>query len=392
MIDIYTQTELAKAWLSKYRGCQPIFACILGFTETALIPGISAAGLTPEDRKYTACADVEFLYYGANHKPRYSLPPLSAGASPVFISRAVVEHFHIPIRIFNAGLPQSPAVPCINLGDTTANCLSTGEAMKLETVKYLFEQGLIWGEKLGKELEDSYLIISECVVGGTTTAMAVLTALGIDAGGKVNSSHPTCNHEQKRMVVRTGLDKLASLAGNYANIQNFHPLKIVAALGDPMQIVAAGMIIAASQYCGVLLAGGTQMLAVYALTHRIACSGYDNTTSNIKSKLHWQPQQIIVGTTRWVAKDPTGDTVKLANLIGDNFNFQNGVAPTLLGTQLSFANSCYSQLKAYEKGFVKEGVGAGGSCIAASIIGDMQQKQLLKLIESQLQVYSFQQN
>jgi NaMN:DMB phosphoribosyltransferase len=62
-------------------GCQPVFTCILGFTETALIPGISAAGLTAEDRKYTVIADAEFLYNGPQSQPQYPLPPLAAGAS-----------------------------------------------------------------------------------------------------------------------------------------------------------------------------------------------------------------------------------------------------------------------------------------------------------------------
>ena len=91
-----------------------------------MIPGISAAGRTPEDRKYTACADAEFLYYGAQRQPQYPLPPLAAGASPVLISRAVVEALKIPVYLFNAGLPQPPAVPVIDLGGTTARCLSQG--------------------------------------------------------------------------------------------------------------------------------------------------------------------------------------------------------------------------------------------------------------------------
>ena len=53
MINIYTQVSIGEAWLHRYRGKLPIFACVLGFTETGLIPGISAAGLTPEDRQYT---------------------------------------------------------------------------------------------------------------------------------------------------------------------------------------------------------------------------------------------------------------------------------------------------------------------------------------------------
>ncbi|MEM7726643.1 MAG: nicotinate mononucleotide-dependent phosphoribosyltransferase CobT [Cyanobacteria bacterium P01_A01_bin.45] len=383
MIDIYTKIEQAQQWLQKYQGCQPIFACILGFTETALIPGISAAGKTPEDRKYTACADAEFLYYGTNHHPEYSLPPLIAGASPVFISRAIIEKFNIPVRIFNAGLPQPPNVPNINIGNPPAKCLSTGKAMELSTVKHLFEQGLLWGEKLGEELENSYLILSECVVGGTTTALAILTALGVDATGKVNSSHPVCNHAQKIQVVQTGLRQLASLAGTHSNIQHLDPLQIVAAVGDPMQVAAAGMIIAASRKCGVLLAGGTQMLAVYALTCAIAAFNREHS-----QMFPWKPQEVIIGTTGWVAKDPTGDTVELAKLQSTNSVLSNEIAPPLLATQLNFVNSTYPQLQAYEQGFVKEGVGAGGACISAHMISEIQQYQLLELIESQLEKYS----
>ncbi|MBE9008268.1 TIGR00303 family protein [Fortiea sp. LEGE XX443] len=359
MISIYTQVEQGKNWLAKYRGCLPIFTCVLGFTETALIPGISAAGCTPEDRKYTACADAEFLYYGAEHQPQYPLPPLTAGASPVLISRAVVESLKIPVYLFNAGLPQSPAVPAIDLGGSPARCLSTGEAIALATVKHLLKQGLIWGDRLAAQVPQSYLILSECVVGGTTTALAILSALGIDAIGKVNSSHPICNHQQKWDVVQAGLQKIPSSSD---------PLQLVAAVGDPMQVVVAGMAIAASRSCGILLAGGTQMLAVYALITAIS-QAYD---------LFWQPNQVIVGTTRWVAEDPTGGTIDLALSL-------DKIIPPLLATQLSFAHSRYPQLQAYEQGFVKEGVGAGAAGIAAHLYQDWQQYQLLAAIEDQFQ-------
>ena len=44
MIQIHTQPIAAQQWLERYRGKLPLFACVLGFTETCLIPGISAAG------------------------------------------------------------------------------------------------------------------------------------------------------------------------------------------------------------------------------------------------------------------------------------------------------------------------------------------------------------
>lgn len=369
MINIYTQIDQGAAWIAKYRDRLPVFACILGFTETGLIPGISAAGKTPEDRKFTACADAEFLYYGAEHQAKYPLPPLIAGASPVLISRAVVEALPTPLYIFNAGLHQPPSVPTIDLGGVPAKCLSQGAAMELKTVQHLLEQGLRWGAVLAANLQQSYLILGECVVGGTTTALAILQGLGVAAAGKVNSSHPICNHEQKSAVVQAGLARMQE------NSNSLDPLELVAAVGDPMQVVVAGMAIAASRRCGVLLAGGTQMLAVYALMKAIA------QTYN----LPWQQAEVVVGTTRWVAEDPTGATVELALNLSQTNNSWGGEAPPLLATQLSFADSRYPQLQAYEQGFVKEGMGAGGAAIAASLSLGWQQPQLLEAIEKQIE-------
>ncbi|MDJ0618039.1 MAG: TIGR00303 family protein [Calothrix sp. MO_192.B10] len=372
MIRIYTQFNQGQAWIDRYKNTASTFACVLGFTATGSIPGISAAGLTPEDRQYTACADAEFLYYGNSQpNPQYPLPPLVAGASPVMISRAVVELLNIPVYLFDAGLPHSPAVPAIHLGGMPAKCLSGGTAMEISTVHHLLEQGLQWGERLASNITDGYLIIGECVVGGTTTALAILTGLGIAAAGKVNSSHPTCNHDQKWQVVQAGLKHIQ------ASQNSIDPLKLVAAVGDPMQVVVAGMAIAASRSCGVILAGGTQMLAVYALTSAIA-RAYN---------LSWQPAEIIVGTTRWVTEDPSGSTVALAQLVAE-YSIDLGVTPPpLFATQLNFSHSRYPQLQAYEQGFVKEGMGAGGTCIAAYLSHNWQQNHLLEAIEYQLQLY-----
>jgi NaMN:DMB phosphoribosyltransferase len=378
---------------------------VLGFTETGLIPKISAAGATPADRKYTAIADAEFLYNGPQPNPKYPLPPLHVGASPVLISRAVIAAQQIPIYLFDAGLPRTPTVPVIDLGGSPARCLSQGKALDLSAIEHLLQQGLRWGAKLSVQVPDSYVILGECVVGGTTTALGVLTGLGISAAGKINSSHPTCNHNQKWQLVEAGLRKAGLWRGSEDAETRRHkdaekslitnnlqltthptsnssptpdsrlptpvetdPLHVVAAVGDPMQIAVAGMAIAASRTCGVLLAGGTQMLAIYALLRAIA-QHYS---------LPWNPERIIVGTTRWVAEDPTGNTVGLANLIG---------SVPLMATQLSFKSSRFSQLQAYEQGYVKEGVGAGGCSIAAHLYQNWGQMQLLSAIEQLAEHY-----
>lgn len=341
-IKVYTQGAQGRAWLRRQQGLRPSLACVLGFTETGLIPGISAAGATPADRQFTAIADAEFLINGPQPQPRYPLPPLQAGASPVLISRAIAGAQTWPIHLFNAGLPCPPAVPSLDLGGQPARCLSTGHALPLATVSRLFAAGLAWGQRLGQTALGP-LVLAECVVGGTTSALGVLTGLGIQATGKVNSSHPICNHGQKQQLVQTGLARAQAAGVNLAD-----PLALIAAVGDPMQPVIAGMALRASCTHGVLLAGGTQMLAVYALARALAQT----------EGLDWQPDNVVVGTTRWVAEDSSGDTPGLANAVGQ---------VPLLATQLNLSQSSHSSLRAYEQGFVKEGVGAGGCAIAAHL-------------------------
>lgn len=359
MNRIYTQTDKGRVWLRRYWGHRPRLACVLGFTETGLIPGVSAAGATAHDRRTTAIADAEFLFRGVQPQPRYPLPPLTNGVSPVVIARAIVATQRIPVLLFNAGLPTPPAVSHIDLQGQPAACVSTGQALPLPVVEALFRRGLAWGYRLGTLADSDYVILGECVVGGTTTALALLLGLGLPVTGKVGSSHPTCNHAQKQAIASQGLERWAATT----QAASVCPLALVAAIGDPMQVVVAAMAIGASRDGGVMLAGGTQMLAVYALARSLARA----------YRLSWQPDRVIVGTTRWVAEDATCDTIGIAKLIGD---------VPLIATELSFAESRHEPLRRYEAGFVKEGVAAGGCAIAAHLYQQWQQRQLLQAIET----------
>lgn len=118
--------------------------------------------------------------------------------------------------------------------------------MTAQTVAQLWEQGWSWGAKLSSQYP--WLIIAECVVGGTTTALALCESLGIPARDCVGSSHRQSNHAQKWSLVQQGLAHLPA---------NADPFTCVAAIGDPMQVVVAAMALRASQTCGVLLAGVT---------------------------------------------------------------------------------------------------------------------------------------
>ncbi|MFY0609048.1 MAG: TIGR00303 family protein [Candidatus Atelocyanobacterium thalassa] len=364
MLYVYSEKLLVDKWISTYNKFSPLFICILGFTETALIPDISLAGTTSEARKYTALADAEFLVKGISSSYKYSLPSLVQGISPVFITRAIIEHCQIPFYLFNTGLPSNPSFPCIDLRGKPANCLSTGKALPLNLVTKLFYDGLAWGKKLTKNSNKKYLVLGECVVGGTTTALAVLKGLGVDASQKVNSSYPYCDHNYKDLIVKEGFKK-----ANYNFMDTpINPFELIASVGDPMQITVAGMAISASLNTGLILAGGTQMLAVYQLIKTII------KTFHYEANL----ENIIVGTTRWVLEDKTGDTLGLAKLIGE---------VPLLATQLNFSNSCYEQLQVYEEGYIKEGMGAGACAITSSISYNLTQKELLSIIESLVNGY-----
>jgi uncharacterized protein (TIGR00303 family) len=362
MIRCYTEADRAQAWLHRYAPKKPIFVGVMGFTETALIPGISAAGKTPEDRSRTAHGDAEFLVNGVCDRVTYPLPPLVAGASPTLISRAILQALKIQIHLVNVGLPAPLSVPSEVLESDPARCLATGNAMDLQQVEDLFRWGMSIGSHLSSTRSKRYIVLGECVVGGTTTALAALLGLGIDAAGLVNSSHPTCNHDQKLQVAQTGLDKFWATQPD--RTASDFPIRLLAAIGDPMQPFAAGFTIGASRLGGVLLAGGTQMLAVYALAQAFASV----------MNLRWiGKDNVVVGTTRWVAEDPTGNTVGLAQAIGD---------VPLIATQLNFEQSRFEALRAYEKGFVKEGVGAGGCAIVGALYQNWQNDRMVQEIET----------
>ena len=104
------------------------------------------------------------------------------------------------------------------------------------------------------------LVLAECVPGGTTTAQAVLTGLGMSVTGLVSGSALQPPQALKSRLVCDGLER-AGLPGESPD-----PLSVLAAVGDPFQVVAAGLLVgAAATRQPVLIGGGSQMVAVLAL-------------------------------------------------------------------------------------------------------------------------------
>src|SRR5660398_236083 len=104
--------------------------------------------------------------------------------SPAIIAMASLRAAGCPIFVVDAGSEVSPQTPYFRLGSTPGRSLVTGNAV--EDVEGLFERGQHLGHHLAK-LAD-YLVLGESVPAGTTTALAVMLALGMDAEDKVSSS------------------------------------------------------------------------------------------------------------------------------------------------------------------------------------------------------------
>lgn len=166
--------------------------------------------------------------------------------------------------------------------------------------------------------------------------MAFLVAMGYDAWDKMSSASPVNPRELKIAVVREALRN----AGINKPLED--PLEAVSRVGDPVIVAMASITIgAAKQGAKVLLAGGTQMAAVLAFIKHAD----KNALSNV-----------AIGTTRWLVNDRTADLIGLVREIAH---------VPVASANLDFGNMPYEGLKAYESGFVKEGVGAGGASIAA---------------------------
>ncbi len=328
---------------------------LLAATDTAAVPGISAAGATPSSRLRTAAADAELLVLGPAGERPHALPPLPAGVSPALISHVVLRELALDPLVVDLGCPVAPAVAHLRLpglaGGGPARCLSGGQALDPPRLEALLALGRRWGERLSPGRP---LLLAECVPGGTSTALAVLVGLGVAAYGLVSGSLRHPDHGRKAALVERGLGA-AGLSGTAAG-DGAAAVRVAAALGDPMQALAAAMVLAAAAAGRpVLLAGGSQMAAVLALALALAPPSLRPAIA----------AGTALGTTAWVADEAGSDLALLLRRIGERW----GVEPLAFAADLRFTDPCHPALAAYERGYVKEGVGAGGLALLWQLSG-----------------------
>ncbi len=304
------------------------FLCVMGTTETSKIPGISAAGASPEDTKYTPSADAELITIGkvkcAKDIPQAPFKSLKL-PTPALISKVCLKLRNIPTKIIDVGFEIKPEIETITINEKPTENIQTGHAV--ENAEEIFEKA----KKLNFQ-DNDYLIIGESVPGGTTTALGVLKALGYNADYKISGSSPENPHELKINTVNEGLKN----AGIY-NKQLKQPMDAIKAVGDAMIPTIAGLIISHKEK-PIILAGGTQMTAVCALLKKLEPTFDFNN--------------IIIATTSYVAGEESSDLIDIAKQIDENI--------TVCSANPEFEKTNNEALNYYPKGYVKEGVGAGG--------------------------------
>lgn len=320
----------------EFRPSRPLFLCIMSNTDTGKIPGISAAGTSPELTDYTPGADAELVETN-RIMTMPELPETPGGSpTPAIITRAALTLSGIPSLFVASGLRRKPAVPYAEMGGFPGGDIRKQRAV--EDAIGIYERAAILGRKL-VGLSDC-VFIGETIAGGTTTALAVLKALGYP--GKVSSSFAVNPVELKLQVVREAMERCGIREGELRG----DPLRAIAELGDPMMPCALGLI-HGLKGTKVVLCGGTQMAAVLAMADAMDLEG-----------------DLSIATTRYIVEDKSASFKEIVEELGRPYYIAD---PGLERSKIP-------QVRIYTEGYVKEGVGAGGAALAASLYGVTQQQ------------------
>jgi len=342
--ELIGNIEQAQNFLETIKSGKSLFAFVISYTETCEIPGITFAGADKNSIQFTPPADAEYLHYGYC-KTIDKIPMTPDGKpTPGLLTKTALESSSIPHLTINAGSKISPQLPFIETGLPFGKNISIEDAMTDSEVSQAVDFGRILGRSLAS-LTDC-LVIGESIPGGTTTALAVLCALGFDA--KVSSSIPENPIELKNQIVESALKR----------IDSDHPYSIVAKVGDPMIPFVAGMLSSASGVSKVMLAGGTQMAAVLAFA----------------SKIGFNEENTIIGTTSYITNDENANFKELVQKIANI---------PIISVDPDLKNSRHSGLRAFSEGFAKEGVGAGGCIISSMLKTGNNSEKFLKMVEEE---------
>lgn len=348
--EIVLNPELGSKVVAEVERRSLVLSYFIASTMTSTIPGISIAGASPQATLYTPALDVEYLVYGLPRSMRI-IPVTPEGLpTPAIITRVSINILDEPLIVVDAGSYLDPMLPHVDLPSRcVGKRIDVEAALNNGTARKLYDEARLLAKTILPR--DCAVIVGESMPGGTTTAMAIMEGLGYRARDKVSSASPRNPLDLKWKVVSTALARLRK-SGNDV-------FKVIDEVGDPLHVSIAGFVHGAMEIgCVAVLAGGTQMCAVLAILRKLGVEYMG---------------RLAIWTTRWIVYDKQSDIVGLVREI-------DPWVP-IAAVQIDFSRSRYSGLRMYEDGYVKEGVGAGGTALAAIVRKRISVTKLVEEIE-----------
>lgn len=340
-----------KSYLDDFIDKEADFMLLMSYAKSSKIKGISQAGI--KNKMYlTPTLDAEFIKTG-KLKSLKKLPKTSKGVpTPATITRAieVLSPFK-DMKFVSLGLPKNPQI-----GSKSLRYYDIPATKRLDKgadfdALGIFNLGVSYAKEF--KVKGEYLIISESIPSGTTSALASALALGYDADGLFSSSFSKNPNKIKEKII----EKALKMASCYDDL--FDKLSVVS---DNMLLFCAGFVLEVNSKYPIVLAGGTQMASVLLIINSISrYMGVDFDSSKLS-----------LWTTKWIVKDKNSDIKALLQMVDFPIN--------AFYSDFDFSYSNYPSLKKYDKGEAKEGVGAGGALIYGYLNG-LHKREITKQIE-----------
>ncbi len=297
-----------------------MFILLAGTTEISSIPGLSAAGVTPEITRLTPAVDAEILMSGRCKS--MDEPPMTPEGipTPAVVTKGALNLTGVRPMVIDSGFALYPGVPFIYSGTGASGDPRKGASLKN------FDTAYHTGKYVANLLNGKYRMtfLAESVPGGTTTAMMVLRARGFEL--QTSSSMPDDPVDLKENLWREAFMMRRNVKPGF--------MEAVRQYGDYTMVTALGFL---SSYRGItILSGGTQMANIFSLFSQYSIENDIN-------------RELYLATTSYIY-DHRPDTIK--KLIPEN---------RIIVSEISMSESRYDGLKAYDHGHVREGVGMGGA-------------------------------
>jgi len=327
----------------------------LSNTKTASIEGITQAGI-PGMIHLTPTLDSEFVCTGEVRSLENIAETPKGVPTPALITRGV--HLLAPygrVELLNLGLEVAPKVQYFKVHEFNiepSQSIAKGANINAQE---LFQKGIDFGQNY--ECKDEYIILGESVPSGTTTAMATTIGLKHKVKEYFSSSFKDVPTDVRENTLKLALSHLAHKDDIFT---------VLSKVSDNMLIFNAGFILGLNNRVPLVLAGGTQMVAVLLIVDRmLKLMGGTMKSSNLS-----------LCTTKWIAEEKESDIKALLELLSLPINAYYA--------DFDFSLTTHPALKLYDEGEAKEGVGAGGALMYGFLNG-LSKEQITKQVESFLQ-------